>query len=142
MTSSPISAHPPRILPTPDDASLPYWTAGADGKLRIAHCASCSQYVHPPQLRCPQCNSVLDFVAMSGSGVLFTYTVSYQQFHPHVPTPFVIALVELDEQPGLRLVTNIVDSEPDSLYCGMPVQVRFEPHNTVFVPVFAPTDRS
>jgi uncharacterized OB-fold protein len=50
----------------------------------------------------------------------------------------VIALVELAEQPGLRIATNIVDCDPATLVCGMPVQVRFEQHGSIFVPVFAP----
>ena len=69
---------------------------------------------------------------------LFTYTVAHQQFHPAVPTPFVIALVELVEQPGLRLVTNLVDCDPDSLTTGMALRVRFEQHGETFMPVFAP----
>lgn len=75
---------------------------------------------------------------MSGEGTVFTYTVAYQQFHPDVPTPFVIALVELNEQQGLRLVANIVDCDPSAMTCGMPVRVRFEQYGSVFVPVFAP----
>lgn len=75
---------------------------------------------------------------MSGEGTVFTYTVAYQQFHPDVPTPFVIALVELNEQRGLRVVANIVDCDPSAVACGMPVRVRFEQHDSVFVPVFSP----
>jgi uncharacterized OB-fold protein len=59
-----------------------------------------------------------------------------------VPPPYVIAIVELAEQTGLRVVTNIVDCEPDSVIIGMSVEVRFEEHaldgDTVFAPVFAP----
>ena len=59
-----------------------------------------------------------------------------------MPVPYVIAIVELDEQADLRIATNIVDCEPDSVYVGLPVEVRFECHDddneTVFVPVFAP----
>lgn len=78
---------------------------------------------------------------MSGDATLFTYTVAYQQFHPDVPTPFVIAVVELAEQ-GVRLVTNIVDCDAAAVVTGMPLRVRFEQQDhesgPVFVPVFAP----
>ncbi len=61
---------------------------------------------------------------------------------PDVPVPYVIAIVELEEQTDLRIATNIVDCEPDSVYVGLPVEVRFERHEvdggTVFFPVFAP----
>lgn len=144
-----MSTHPflrlastaPRRLPEPDGPSS-YWTAGASGKLCIAHCDSCRRFVHPPQDGCPDCGSVLSYVAVSGAATLFSYTVAHQQFHPDVPTPFVIALVEIVEQPGLRLVTNIVDCDPEYLKCGMPLQVRFERHEhhgePRYVPVFTP----
>lgn len=134
----PSLAQAPRTLPRLDDVSAPYWTGGAAGELRIAHCACCRRYTHPPRSGCPECGSANEFVAVSGNGVLFTYTVSRQQFHPDVPTPFVIGLVELDEQPGLRIAANIVDCDIDTLACGMPVRVQFEQHGSAFVPVFAP----
>ncbi|MGE2834851.1 Zn-ribbon domain-containing OB-fold protein [Mycobacterium sp. SMC-4] len=142
MTQTSVFDIPPRILPSIDDTTRPYWTGGADGRLRIAHCATCSKFVHPPRSECPDCGTGLEYRTVSGDATLFTYTVAHQQFHPAVPTPFVIALVELVEQPGLRLVTNIVDCDPDTLVCGMPVRVRFEQQRrgdtAVFVPVFAP----
>jgi uncharacterized protein len=81
----------------------------------------------------------LDSKPVSGAGVVFTYTINHQQFHPDVPPPYVIALVELTEQPGLRLAANIVDCEPESVHIGMRVQVRFEQRAQRFVPVFAPS---
>jgi uncharacterized OB-fold protein len=126
------------MLPALDDSSRPYWTGGANGELLIAHCDSCRRLVHPAPESCPDCGGALESIAVSGNATLFTWTVAHQQFHPDVPTPFVIALVELDEQPGLRLVTNIVSCDPDALVAGMAVAVQFEQHGTVFVPVFAP----
>lgn len=84
----------------------------------------------------------MSYAVVSGEATLFTFTVAYQQFHPDVPTPFVVALVELVEQSGLRLITNIVDCDPDELVCGMPLRVRFERHDhrgePMYVPVFTP----
>ena len=73
---------------------------------------------------------------------MFTYTVNYQPFNPAVSVPYVIAIVELAEQADLRIAANIVDCEPDSVFIGLPVEVRFERHAVddggAFVPVFAP----
>lgn len=138
VTTSPASTPPKRLLPKTDDASRAYWTGGADGQLRIAWCEQCRRFVHPPKPTCRDCDAVLSFAPVSGAGVVFTYTVSHQQFHHDVPTPFVIALVELVEQPGLRLVANIVDCDPEFVHSGMPVHVRFERHEDAFVPVFGP----
>ncbi|MGE2734560.1 Zn-ribbon domain-containing OB-fold protein [Mycolicibacterium vaccae] len=142
MAQTPVSGIPPRILPRIDDVSEPYWTGGGDGVLRLAHCAQCRRFVHPPRPDCPHCGTALGYRAVSGDATLFSYTVAHQQFHPEVPTPFVIALVEIVEQPGIRLVTNIVDCDPETLFCGMALRVRFEQQRrgdvAVHVPVFAP----
>jgi uncharacterized OB-fold protein len=59
-----------------------------------------------------------------------------------VPPPYVIAIVQLEEQEDLRIAANIVDCEPDSVRIGMPVEVGFERQDvddeSVYVPVFAP----
>ena len=39
--------------------------------------------------------------------------------------------VTLDEQPDVRLTTNLVDIEPDDVRIGMPVEVVFEDHDPV-----------
>ncbi len=75
---------------------------------------------------------------MSGRGTVFTYTVCHQQFNPSVPTPFVVALIELSEDAGTRLIANVVDCDPDAVYSGMPVELRFQQQDDVWVPVFAP----
>jgi uncharacterized OB-fold protein len=142
VTSSGAFAQAPRILPRLDDAVAPFWTGGADGELRIAHCGTCTHYIHPPRPNCPRCAGPVEFVAVSGDGVVFTYTVNYQSFRHDVSTPYVIALVELAEQPQLRVVANIVGCEPESVFCGMPVHVRFEAQEAVFVPLFAPHEQS
>ncbi len=142
MTPSPVSANAPRVLPALDDSTRPFWTSGADGVLRVQYCPSCGRFVLPPRAGCPDCGAGCDYAAVSGAATLFTYTVAHQQFHPGVPTPFIIAVVELAEQPELRMVTNIVDCDPEDLVTGMPLTVRFEQHEhntgTVYVPVFAP----
>jgi len=138
VTKSPVSANAPRVLPTLDEHTRGFWTSGADGVLRVQHCASCARFVLPPRGGCPDCAAACDYVAVSGDATLFTYTVAHQQFHPSVPTPFIIAVVELTEQPELRMVTNIVDCDPADLVTGMGLSVRFERHDELYFPVFAP----
>ena len=53
-----------------------------------------------------------------------------------------LALVELEEQADLRLVTNIVNCDPAEVGIGMPVQVDFEEQADVFVPVFKPINET
>ena len=39
--------------------------------------------------------------------------------------PYILAVVELVEQPGLKLVTNIVDCDEEAVEVGMAVEVVF-----------------
>jgi uncharacterized protein len=134
------------MLPQRGGHDRAFWTGGATGQLLIEHCDVCVRWVHPPTGRCRECGSPLAARPVSGRGTVFSYTVNMHTFNPAVPVPYVIAIVELVEQQGLRLAANIVDCEPDSVMCGMPVKVRFEQHgvfeqhstDTSFVPVFAP----
>ena len=63
---------------------------------------------------------------MSGRGVVHTYTVNHQPWYPGLDPPYVVAIVALPEQEGLRLTTNIVGCAPDDVRIGMPVRVTFE----------------
>lgn len=133
---------PARMLPAINEHNRAFWTGGADGHLLIARCNRCELWVQPPAADCPDCGGALVARPVSGRGTVFTYTVNYQPFMPAVPVPYVIAIVQLDEQADLRIATNIVDCDPDSVHIGLPVEVRFERHDvdddSVFVPVFAP----
>lgn len=55
-------------------------------------------------------------------------------------TPYVIALVELDEQENLRLTTNLVDCDPESVRIGDRVSVRFTQCGDIYLPLFALAD--
>jgi uncharacterized protein len=135
-------AIPARMLPELNDHNRAFWTGGADGQLRITFCAQCGVWVSPPAAECPDCDGALEARPVSGRGTVFTYTVNHQPFNPAVPIPYVIAIVELEEQADLRIASNIVDCEPDSVYAGLPVEVRFERQDVDgearYVPVFAP----
>jgi uncharacterized OB-fold protein len=133
---------PARMLPELTEHNRAFWTGGADRRLLITQCTQCGLWVSPPAADCPDCGGSLEPRPVSGRGTVFTYTVNYQAFNPAVPNPYVIAIVELEEQDDLRIATNIVDCEPDSVHIGLRVEVRFERQDAdgeaVFVPVFAP----
>jgi uncharacterized protein len=142
MSDDAPPAVPARVLPKLDEHNRAFWTGGADGRLMVSRCTQCGLWVSPPAADCPDCGGALAAQPVSGHGTVFTYTVNYQRFNPAVPVPYVIAIVQLDEQPDVRIAANIVDCEPDSVFIGLPVEVRFERHDVdgevVFVPVFAP----
>lgn len=134
-----MSERPFRVLPRVTDANRHFWTGGAQGELRFLRCGRCATWVHPPAPVCPDCLSRdLLPAAVSGRATVVTYTLNHQPWVPAPDHPYAIAIVEIEEQPGLRLMTNIVNCPPGSVRIGMPVRVVFERHDEVFVPLFEP----
>ena len=127
-----------RIPPALTDANRAFWTGGARGQLLIQWCGACRRWVHPPRATCPACGGPLEPRPVSGRGTVFTFTVNRQAFRPDLPVPYVIAIVELEEQSGLRFTTNIVGCDPGAVSIGMPVIVAFEQAGEAWVPVFRP----
>jgi uncharacterized OB-fold protein len=138
MAARIVEAGTARILPPLTDVNRPFWTGGRDGVLQIQRCGACERWVHPPVAVCPGCGGPLAYEPVAGTGTVFTFTVNEQPFNPDVPTPYVIAIVELDEQADLRLPTDLVNCEPEAVTIGMRVQVLFEQHGDAFVPLFEP----
>ncbi len=137
-----MSQQPFRVLPRLDDANRAFWTAGERGQLVLGRCSDCGYLVHPPGPVCPRCLSrALAPSVLSGRGSVHSVTVNHQRWNPTMPTPYAVALVELDEQPGLRLMTNIVGCDPDDVVIGMRVWATFEQHDDVWVPLFEPEAR-
>ena len=132
-----------RKLPALTADTAPFWQGGALGVLNIHHCESCARWFHPPSPICPRCGS-FDVAprAVSGRGKVLSFTVNHQAWTPELKAPYVVAIVELAEQAGLRLVSNIVGCEVDHVAIDMPVRVRFERHDDVWLPLFEPVDKS
>ena len=126
------------MLPQLDDDTREFWTAGASGELRLPYCATCTRWVFPPSLRCPGCDGAATYRPLSGQGHVFSFTVNHHAFNPQVPVPYVIAIVELVEQEGLRFMTNLVNCPPEQVEIGPAVRVLFEQQGDAFVPVFEP----
>ena len=113
---------PFRVQPQLDDENRFFWTSGADGVLRFLRCGGCGYWLHPPLPRCPMCGS-RDVAPqpVSGRGLVFSYTVNHHSWDGSTE-PYAIGLVELPEQEGLRLTTNIVNCPADDVRIGMPVR--------------------
>jgi len=129
-----------RLLPELTPATRWFWTSGADGRLRVQGCAECATLVHPPVPICPSCRS-RDWkaTAVSGRGVVAGYTINSHPWLPGFDPPYVVAVVALDEDPDVRLTTNIVGCDPEEVHIGQEVAVRFEQHEDVWLPLFEPT---
>lgn len=112
-----------------DDDSRPYWEGASRHELIVLRCRDCGYYVHYPRGQCLRCGAGrLLPTRVSGRGVVLSYTVTHHRAAPGFEdqVPFVVTLVELEEQPGLRIVSNLPGCRPDRVQIGMPVEVIFE----------------
>ena len=126
-----------RPLPLITDDNEFFWTSGADGKLRLQECADCAALIHPPAPVCRYCRSHnLGVRAVSGRATLAGFTINERFSVPGLPAPYVVAQVAIAEDPRVRLTTNIIDSDPGQLELGQQVEVVFEHHDDVWLPLF------
>jgi uncharacterized protein len=119
-------ASPP--IPAPHPLSQFFWEAAREHRLSLLRCQACGHFVHYPRPMCDQCQSTnLAPEDISGLGTLYSYTTVMQAGSPYFldKVPYVVGIVEIDEEPGVRLPTGI-DANEDSLFCGMRLEVFFK----------------
>jgi uncharacterized OB-fold protein len=128
-----------RVAPPLTERTAAFWMSGADGVLRIARCGGCGRYQHPPRPVCPSCRGRdIAFAPVSGRGTVWSWTLNHYAWVPSMPPPYVVADVELVEQPGLRLLTNVLDCAPEAMRIGLPVVVCFRQVGDAYIPLFRP----
>jgi uncharacterized OB-fold protein len=137
------TAPPFRILPKLTDNNRDFWTGGERGELRFWRCQDDGYYIHPPQPLCPICHSKnLKTEAVSGRATLASFSVNHQPWMPGPDLPYVVAIVEIIEQPSVRLTTNLVNCPIDEAHIDMELRVTFEHHpdpdGDIYIPLFEP----
>jgi hypothetical protein len=114
--------------PAADWETRAYWEGAGRGELVLQRCRRCRVVQHRPRAVCAGClGAEIEHFVASGRGKVYTYTITHQNQAPgfREATPYVMAYVELEEGP--RLLTNLVDCDPEQVRIGMPVRVDFAP---------------
>jgi uncharacterized OB-fold protein len=128
-----------RPYPELDEANRFFWTSGAEGVLRFLRCGSCRSWLHPPAPYCRACLSQdLAPEPVSGRATVEAYTVNHHPWHPSFPPPYAVAIVSMEEDPGVRLTTNIVGCPAEDVRVGLAVQVTFRQQGPAWLPLFEP----
>lgn len=127
-----------RPRPTISTDTAFFWEGAERGELLIQRCKKCGTLRHPARPMCGECGSLeWDTVRASGRGTVYSFVVYH---HPPVPafeTPYIVALIELEE--GTRLVSNVIGIDPREVRIGMPVEVTFEKvDDEMTLPLFKP----
>lgn len=115
----------PAPVPVPNEDTQAWWDAQAAGTYSMAYCESCCAFQHPPLEACRLCASPLVMKPVLGTGTIYSFVVQQRAMVPGLAVPRVIGVIELDDQPGLR-VTAHLDLEPEQAVVGMAVQARLE----------------
>ena len=116
-------------LPYPDADTTPYWQWAKKHELRMQRCADCHEVRFPPRPMCPVCNSQRDeWVPMSGTGTIYSWIVVHPPVLPAfaADAPYSVVLIQLDDDPSLRLVGTVSDLANADLAAGIPVEVWFD----------------
>ncbi len=124
------------LLPGLDDESARFFEFTAAGELRIQACADCGVRRMPPRPRCDRCGSFAEsWDLMSGRGTVWSFVVPHPPLLPAYSeqAPYNVVLVELEDDPTIRLVGNVVESpnarldsvDPHTIAIGMPLKAVF-----------------
>ncbi len=133
----------PRYAPVPTPDTAHFWEGTKQGKLLLQRCTDSGTVYFPPRSFCPGNGSPnIEVFEASGKAKLISYMINYRQ-HPSFPTPYAIAIVQLEEGP--MMMSNIVecDQSPEALVLDMPLEVTFERvSDDITVPLFKPARES
>lgn len=129
-----------RPQPVVDADSREFWEAASRHELRLPYCNACQRAFYYPRVLCPHCHGDdLIWKTLCGHGVVHSYTVSRRPAGPAFQerTPYVVALVDLEEGP--RMLTNIIIDDVERVHIGQEVTVVFEKlDDGLALPVFYP----
>lgn len=128
-------------LPAATAWSKPFWEGAKQHKLLLKRCKACGHIDHPPYLYCTLCSGEeCEWIEVSGRATLYAYAVNTYgvPFAFMEDLPYVVALIDLVEGP--RMISNIVDCDPEELKNGMELEVVFEEATPeVILPKWKPT---
>ena len=114
--------------PIPEYGAEPYWAGCNEHRLVMQQCSACGKYRWQPAPLCTFCaDEKFTWETLSGRGKISTWTVVMHPVHPAAieRVPYVVVEVELTEQVGLRILSNLIDVDFDSIETDMPVSLDF-----------------
>lgn len=116
-------------LPRPTLLTAPFWKAAHEHRLIIQRCDECGKLRFYPSEGCNYCSSTAyQWVEVSGRGTIYSWIVVRRTVD--VPwqkrLPFVSAIINLVEQPGLLIPGLLTNIAPEAVRADLPVEVWFE----------------
>ena len=120
----------PKLIPVADELSKPFWDAVNHRKLLLQNCTACDALQYPPRDKCAACDSAeaLEWKEVRGRGHISSYIVIEDgRLDRRMPDqPYNLAVITLDEDPGINFYSNLPGVPVDQVPVGAAVQVFFE----------------
>lgn len=114
-------------LPRGEDYNGEFYNFCKQHELRFQRCSDCQTWRHMPRESCRNCGSFeWTWERSEGKGTIFSWSVIHRALHPGFADelPYAVVLIELDE--GVRLVSHVLGLDIAALKIGLPVEVIFE----------------
>ena len=128
--------------PIAEYGAEPYWAACNEERLVMQRCDACAKFRWHPAPLCIHCGDArFTWAPLSGRGKVSTWTVITHPVHPAAvaKVPYIVAQIELDEQAGLHMISNLIEIDPDHVEFDAAVKVIFVAHpNGQKLPMFRP----
>jgi uncharacterized OB-fold protein len=125
----------PKQSPVPDALDKPYFDACNEDRLVIQNCSApehgaAGRLQHPPAAMCGGCgkDANLGWKQLSGRGTIYTYGVVYDSpiAELQADQPYNVAVIELEEDPGVKMLSHLPGRPVDDVPIGAKVKVMFE----------------
>lgn len=128
----------PETQPESVGPELRYKTFLDNDQFRIQQCGSCDNSIFFPRAICPHCGDAenLNWYEPSGKGTVYSTTVVRRK--PEHGGDYNVALIDLAEGP--RMMSRVVDLQPEDVTIGMDVQARIVEKDGAKLVVFAPVE--
>lgn len=140
MTNAIPPAKPSRPRPNISLEMKPFWDAVSNKRFKLMRCQKCQEWYWPAAYCRKHENEPfygnMKWEEASGKGKIFAFNIHRRAFNPAFETPYVYALIELDEGPMFG--SNIIDVLVEQVSIGMSVEVRFREYDGMILPQFRP----
>jgi uncharacterized protein len=109
-------------------------------RLLINRCAECHQWRHPPRTVCPDCWSRhVEPTEVSGEGTIHLAIFLHQGPSAEgvdYTTPYPVVSVDLDDAPGVRFTSTVVDATNGQIVIGARATLDWRERHGSPMPVF------
>lgn len=129
MTYLPAGLPPPVI--DAEGLSAPFWQGLRERRLLLQRCTKCKTWQFGPEWICHACHAFDPaWTDVRPAGRIFSWERIWHPVHPALKEhgPYIAALVELDDAPGIRMLGNLLGDPMQKVEIGAAASGVFEEH--------------